>query len=188
MKHQLGTIRIFNAKYLQIPKAQVIVNLAPTFISARTPKTINSCNSSICFRSISRDTSINPNNLSLSPIKIQISTTNEQQNQITPDKSRKNPKVSPALVKSDAEGFVELISNAIGAIRTVRSLIVDDISGTTGSEEIGHVFPTGLAEGCGEVVEFTRGTDDGEVVEFVGDEAGDEAGESSEIFTLVGYF
>lgn len=114
----------------------------------------------------------------LPSIKIQVPTPNKQQNQITPNKRGQNAKIPPPMTPRNAKRLIELIAHAVRTVRAIRSLVVGNVARSARREEGGHVLSASLAGWGGEAVELDVGADHGFFVEFVGHQAGDEAGEA----------
>lgn len=114
----------------------------------------------------------------LPPIKVQVPTPNEQEDQIATHERTKYTKVTPPVIEGDAQRLVELIADAICAVGTIRRRVVGNVAWTTSSEEGLHVVAAGRARWGSEAIEFGLSTDDGLAMKFVRDECGDEAGES----------
>lgn len=65
------------------------------------------------------------------------------------------------MVKADTKWGVELITNAVCAIRAIAGVIVCDVAGTAECrEEVVHVLSASLAGRRGEVVQLLRRAND----------------------------
>ena len=115
---------------------------------------------------------------SLPPIKVQIPAPQEQKHKIAAAESNQNPNIPPPRIETDRKRLVELVSNAVSAIRAVRSRVVGDVACAAAREERGHIISARLSRRGGEEVEFRLGAGYREAMEFGGDEAGDQAGKT----------
>lgn len=88
----------------------------------------------------------------LTPVEIQIPASQEQEQQVAATEGNQDAQVSPSGIETDRERLVELISNAVGAVRTVRCRVVSDVAWAVGREEGLHVFSACLPWGRGEQV------------------------------------
>lgn len=120
---------------------------------------------------------IPPPKASLSSIKIQISTPQKQQDQVTPDKCSQNAKVHPPFRKAYPKRLVKLISHFIRAVRAVAGLIVDDVARSSGRKKRRHIVPTCLARGSRKVVQFLWRADYRETIELSAHETAHKASE-----------
>ena len=69
------------------------------------------------------------------PIEVHVAASDEQQYQIAANECSEDAEVSPSSIKTDAELFIELVSDLVRAVCTVRSLVVDEIARSIGSKE-----------------------------------------------------
>jgi hypothetical protein len=110
---------------------------------------------------------------SLPPIKVQISAPQEQKYKIAATERNQDPNISPPRVEADRKRLIELVPNAVSAVRAVRSRVVGDVARAAAREERLHIISARLSRRGGEEVEFRLGAGHGEAVEFSGDETGD---------------
>ena len=80
-----------------------------------------------CFRysAYGMQNTLGPFPQTLSPIEVQIPTSNKQQYQVAPNESSKDAKISPSVIKGYSERCIELITDFVCAICTIRSLVID---------------------------------------------------------------
>ena len=71
----------------------------------------------------------------LSSVEVHVPTSNEQKDQVTPDVCSQNAEVPPSLVEFDAQRLIELVTKAVSAVGTVRTLVVDQIARATCGEK-----------------------------------------------------
>jgi hypothetical protein len=88
----------------------------------------------------------------LPPIEVQVPAPQEQENKITAAESNQNAQVSPACIKADGKRLVELVANAVRAVRAIRGGVVSDVACAAAREEGLHVIAASLTWGCGEQV------------------------------------
>lgn len=102
----------------------------------------------------------------LPPVEIEISRPNEQEYEVTANKRCEDPKVSPSVIKLEAQPGVKLIAHRVSTIRAIASRIVDKIARSAVGKVALHVVSAGLAYGRGEGVYFAAGADHWSVVQF----------------------
>ena len=88
----------------------------------------------------------------LTSVEVQVPASQEQEEQVTATEGNQDSQVSPSGIEADGERLVELVANAVRAVRTVRSRVVGDVSCTIGREEGLHVVSACLTWGRGEQV------------------------------------
>lgn len=92
--------------------------------------------------------------LALSFIEVHITASNEEQYQIGPDECSQDPQISPSIGEVNSKLLEELIADLVCTIRTVGSLIIDQIPWTTRGEKGRHILSTGHAWWRREKIEF----------------------------------
>lgn len=85
----------------------------------------------------------------------------EENDKVASYEGGKDAKVSPAVVEAEAEGGVELVTDAEGAVLAQAGGVVDQVARTAMAEKRGHVVAARHARRGGEGVELGRGADDG---------------------------
>jgi RNA:NAD 2'-phosphotransferase (TPT1/KptA family) len=88
----------------------------------------------------------------LTPVKIQVPASQEQEEQVAATEGNQNAQISPSGVEADGKRLVELVANAVCAVRTIRSRVVSDVACAAARKEGLHVVAACLARGCGEQV------------------------------------
>lgn len=103
--------------------------------------------------------------------------TEEKEDQIASNKGNEDAHVPPPVVEGEIEAFIELVSDRESTILACTGGIIDEVSRTTGREEINHVFTTSLASWRVEKVELCSFADNGKIVKFGDDHSADQTSE-----------
>lgn len=90
----------------------------------------------------------------LPPVEVQVSASQKQEDQIASAERNQNAQIPPPRIKTDRKRLVELIANAVSAVRTIRSRVVSDISRPAVRKERLHVVAACLTWGSREQVQF----------------------------------
>jgi len=56
----------------------------------------------------------------LTPVEVQVSASQEQEEQVATTEGNQDAQVSPSGIEADGKRLVELVANAVRAVRTVR--------------------------------------------------------------------
>ena len=120
------------------------------------------------------------NDTTSTTVEVEVLGRNEEDHQVTGDKSGEDTEITPPVAELVAERGVELVANLVGAVLACLGGVVEEITRSTAGEEVAHVRSAFLALWGLELVEFSGCALNGEVVEFGDNHASDEAGEGVE--------
>jgi hypothetical protein len=123
----------------------------------------------------------------LTPVEVQVPASQKQEEQVAATEGNQNTQISPSGVEANRQRLVELVANAVRAVRTIRSRVVGDVTCAAARKEGLHVVAARLAWGRGEQVQLAGRTSDWAVVEFCGHEAGNQAGKAGARWVSIGY-
>lgn len=117
----------------------------------------------------------------LPSIKVQISASQEQQDEVTSNESAQDAQISPSVTKFQAELLVKLVAVFESTILAHFGCVVDEISGTASLEESRHVFSTAHAGRRSEPVQLRWTTDNVSAMQFSNNHATNQTCERIEL-------